>query len=172
MTNTERISRALDLLRDGLGPKCAATWQGVYGPKWLEEVNRRLHSPAHSPTVNDVAFLFKGMKGTWNEVFSHGFTPVVRALVFEFGGGSQQLGAPGEVLQRRHRSCAGFDGAGARGVRRHRRAAQDPGPAPRADAADVRGGVPRRAAEDRGETHRGSTPGGLDAVAGDHHSTR
>ena len=83
MTNTERISRALDLLRDGLGPKCAATWQGVYGPKWLEEVNRRLHSPAHSPTVNDVAFLFKGMKGTWNEVFSHGFTPVVRALVFE-----------------------------------------------------------------------------------------
>ena len=83
MANNERVARALDLLRDGLGPKCAATWEGFYGARWLEAVNDRLHSPEHNPRVNDVAFLFKGLKGTWGEVFAHGFTPAVRSLVFE-----------------------------------------------------------------------------------------
>ena len=31
MANKERISRSLDLLRDGLAPKCAATWEGFFG---------------------------------------------------------------------------------------------------------------------------------------------
>jgi len=83
MANNERIARALDLLRDGLGPKCAVTWEGFYGAQWLQVVNSRLHSPEHNPRVNDVAFLLKGLKGTWNEVFGHGFTPAVRSLVFE-----------------------------------------------------------------------------------------
>ena len=83
MANKERISRSLDLLRDGLAPRCAATWEGFFGPHWLEAVNNRLHSPAQSPNMSDAAFLFKGVKSTWNEVFGHGFTPAVRALVFE-----------------------------------------------------------------------------------------
>ena len=83
MANTERISKALDLLRDGLRPKCEDTWRGFYGDEWLDAVNGRLHSPEHSPSVEDAAFLFKGMKATWQEVFGHGFPPAVRALVFE-----------------------------------------------------------------------------------------
>ena len=83
MANSERVARALDLLRDGLAPKCAATWEGCYGPRWLEVVNGQLHTPEPTPRISDVAFLFKGMKGTWNEVFGHGFTPAVRSLVFE-----------------------------------------------------------------------------------------
>ena len=83
MANTERISKALDLLRDGLRPKCEDTWRGFYGDGWLEAVNGRLHSPERSPSVDDAAFLFKGMKATWQEVFGHGFPPAVRALVFE-----------------------------------------------------------------------------------------
>ena len=83
MANSERVARALDLLRDGLAPRCAATWEGFYGPRWLEAVNNQLHTPEANPRVSDVAFLFKGMKGTWNEVFGHGFTPAVRSLVFE-----------------------------------------------------------------------------------------
>ncbi len=83
MANSERVSRALDLLRDGLAPKCAATWEGFYGPRWLEAVNSQLHTPEPNPRISDVAFLFKGLKGTWNEVFAHGFTPSVRSLVFE-----------------------------------------------------------------------------------------
>ena len=56
---------------------------GFYGPRWLDVVNGRLHSPEQNPKISDVAFLFKGMKGTWPEVFGHGFTPAVRSLVFE-----------------------------------------------------------------------------------------
>ena len=83
MANTERISKALDLLRDGLRPKCEDTWRGFYGDGWLEAVNGRLHTPERSPSIEDVAFLFKGMKATWQEVFGHGFPPAVRSLVFE-----------------------------------------------------------------------------------------
>lgn len=83
MPNNERVARALDLLRDGLRPKCEETWQGFFGDDWLSVVNSRLHSPESSPRASDVAFLFKGMKGTWNEVFGHGFGPAIRSLVFE-----------------------------------------------------------------------------------------
>lgn len=83
MANTERIAKALDLLRDGLRPKCEETWKGFYGDDWLAQVNGRLHNPETSPTTADVAFLFKGMKATWNEVFGHGFPPAIRSLVFE-----------------------------------------------------------------------------------------
>ncbi|MCY3953257.1 MAG: DUF499 domain-containing protein [bacterium] len=83
MSNSERIGRALDLVRDGLGPACAAAWEGFYGPDWPGEVNRRLHSPAGNPSAGDVSFVFKGVKATWGEVFGHGFGPAVRSLVFE-----------------------------------------------------------------------------------------
>ena len=83
MANTERVAKALDLLRDGLGPACEATWRGFYGDGWLQQVNSRLHSPDREPSVGDSAFLFKGVKATWNEVFGHGLGPSVRSLVFE-----------------------------------------------------------------------------------------
>src|SRR5680860_24139 len=83
MANTERISKALDLLRDGLRPKCEETWQGFFGDQWLDEINSRMHHPQDAPSTDDVAFLFHGMKATWNDVFSHGFPTAIRSLVFE-----------------------------------------------------------------------------------------
>ena len=83
MANTERISKALDLLRDGLRQECEDTWRGFYGEGWLQSVNGRLHAPDRNPSTEDAAFLFKGMKATWPEVFGHGFPPAVRSLVFE-----------------------------------------------------------------------------------------
>jgi predicted AAA+ superfamily ATPase len=83
MPNTDRITKALDLLRDGLRPKCEETWSGFFGDDWLEIVNGRLHNPEASPNTTDVAFLFKGMKATWSDVFGHGFPPAIRSLVFE-----------------------------------------------------------------------------------------
>ena len=77
------LPKALGLLRDGLGPACEDTWRGFYGDGWLQKVNSRLHSPEPDPSTGDVAFLFKGMKATWNEVFGHGFPAAVRSLVFE-----------------------------------------------------------------------------------------
>ena len=52
MANTERVAKALDLLRDGLGPACEATWWGFYGDGWLHQVNLRpvpLHAPPRQP---------------------------------------------------------------------------------------------------------------------------
>jgi len=83
MANTERIQKALDLLRDGLAPKCEETWQGFYGDDWLQQVNQQFHHPERDPNPNDIAFVFKGVKVTWNEVFGHGFAPAIRSLVFE-----------------------------------------------------------------------------------------
>ncbi len=83
MANTERIAKALDLLRDGLAPKCEETWQAFYGDDWLQRVNRQLHKPDRKPNPRDIAFVFKGIKVTWNEVFGHGFAPAIRSLVFE-----------------------------------------------------------------------------------------
>ncbi len=44
VANTERISRGLDLLRDGLRPKCEDTWRGFYGDGWLDSALAELLS--------------------------------------------------------------------------------------------------------------------------------
>ena len=83
MPNPERLRRALDHVRDGLEPPCTQTFQGAYGDDWLSVVNAKLHNPDREPSSNDVAFLLKCMKVTWNEVWGHQFAPAVRNLVFE-----------------------------------------------------------------------------------------
>lgn len=83
MANNERIGRALDLLRDGIRPKCEQTWAGHFGDKWLHEVNQRMVNPLAEPSTGDIQFLFNGLKATWNEIFGHVFGPDVRGLVFD-----------------------------------------------------------------------------------------
>lgn len=83
MANTERLTRSIELLRDGLAPKCEETWKGFYGADWLECVGAMMHSPDTKPSMDDVSFLFKGMKATWNDTFSHAFSSSIRALIFE-----------------------------------------------------------------------------------------
>ena len=83
ITNNERISKALGLLRDGLAPKCEEMWKGVHGGGWLKSINRLLHTPEREPSTADVSFLLKAMKATWSGVFGGTFHPSVRSLVFE-----------------------------------------------------------------------------------------
>lgn len=83
MANADRIGRALDLCRDGLRPKCEATWEAFYGDDWLATVNGMLHNPQRDPSTNDIAFILNCVKATWNQVFGQGFGPSVRSLVFE-----------------------------------------------------------------------------------------
>lgn len=83
MPHPERLRRALDHLRDGLVPPCTQTWQGFYGDDWVSVVNSKLNNPDRDPTPNDVAFLLKGLKVTWNEIWGHQFDRAVLNLVFE-----------------------------------------------------------------------------------------
>ncbi len=62
MANTERIAKALDLLRDGLAPKCEETWQGFYGYDWLQQVNQRFYNPERNPNIRDIASCSRGSR--------------------------------------------------------------------------------------------------------------
>ena len=84
MSNNARVGKALELLRDGLAPKCEEVWKGYYGGGWLKTIARTQHTPTRDPSTRDISFLLGAIKGTWNEVFTHhGFPPAVRSLVFE-----------------------------------------------------------------------------------------
>ena len=83
MANSERVGKALVLLRDGLGPACEATWRRAYGDDWLQRVNSKLRRPEKDPSIGDVAFLCNGVKATWDELFSRELSPEVRNWVFE-----------------------------------------------------------------------------------------
>ena len=83
MANTERIAKALVLLRDGLGPKCEATWRRLYGDDWLQRVNSELDRPERNPSADDVAFLCNGIKATWGKAFGPEHPAAVRSWVFE-----------------------------------------------------------------------------------------
>ena len=84
MPNPERVRRALDAFRDGMKPICEQTWQSFYGEDWLNVVNtQKLNNPDRSPTTEDVAFLLKGLKGTWDEIWRHQFSVTIRNYVFE-----------------------------------------------------------------------------------------
>ena len=85
ITNLERISKGMELLRDGLRSRCEQMWSDSYGENWLEVVNQQLNRPKRIPSMDDTAFLLKGMKVTWNEVFvgRQSFPPIVRSYVFE-----------------------------------------------------------------------------------------
>lgn len=83
MPNPERFRRALDHFRDGLRPALEQTWVAFYGEEWLTKVNELLRTPEPNPTTNDVAFLLKGLKATWDDIWRHQFAPSIRNLVFE-----------------------------------------------------------------------------------------
>ncbi|WP_419841249.1 DUF499 domain-containing protein [Candidatus Poriferisodalis sp.] len=83
MSNADRVSKALDLLSDGLRAACEQTWQGFYGEDWLARVRDQVHRAPREAGTHDVAFVLSGIKATWGDVFSHGYPPQVRSLVFE-----------------------------------------------------------------------------------------
>lgn len=83
MPNPERFRRALDHLRDGLRPPCETTWQAYLGDDWVRVLNDRSRTPDRNASANDVAFLLRGIKATWEELWRHQFSVAVRSLVFE-----------------------------------------------------------------------------------------
>ena len=68
VTNYERVGRALILVRDAVRPEVERVWRGRFGPRWLEQVNRRLHHRDRASS-DDLLFLLKGMDATWDQFF-------------------------------------------------------------------------------------------------------
>jgi len=87
ITNHERVGKALDLLRNGLGPYAERELLNVYQDRTPEEIKIRLNDDRIDlarPMVEwDVAALLKIVWTTWNEVFRLTLGQTERSLVSE-----------------------------------------------------------------------------------------
>ncbi len=89
-TNRERIDKALDLLRSGLGPFVERELTSTYKDGAAVELSRLLGEDrlnAKKPAAEwDVSVLLKLMWESWNEVFRRTLGPAERGLVGELRG--------------------------------------------------------------------------------------
>ena len=91
ITNHERVGKALDLLRAGLGPFVDREVKGALESRRLDAFKLRDYAEdpvlANKPTSEwDVAGLLKLMWETWNDVFRRILGPAERSLVSELRG--------------------------------------------------------------------------------------
>ena len=86
-TNKDRISRSLDLLRDGLSPFVEREFEARLGSDWQERVNqsRRFDIPTdeNGSFVWDSLSLLRSMFKFWNEVFKYPLGHSERSFVSE-----------------------------------------------------------------------------------------
>ena len=91
ITNHERVGKALDLLKAGLGPFVDREVKGALESRRLDAFKLRDYAEdpvlANKPTAEwDVAGLLKLMWETWNDVFRRILGPAERGLVGELRG--------------------------------------------------------------------------------------
>ena len=91
MTNQERVGKALDLLKSGLGPFVDREVKEALKSRQLDAFRLRDYAEdpvlANKPTTEwDVAGLLKLMSETWNDVFRRILGPAERGLVGELRG--------------------------------------------------------------------------------------
>ena len=104
ITNHERVGKALELLKSGLGPFVEREFKSTYrsapgrgGRFWA-----RTACSAKKPVAEwDVAALLKVMWESWNDVFRKTLGPGRAQPGQRAARPPQQVGAPGDVLQRR-----------------------------------------------------------------------
>ena len=105
ITNHERVGKALDLLKSGLGPFVQREVQGAIesGRQDAHKLRRYAEDPllANRPIPEwDVAGLLKLMWETWNDVFRTILGPAERGFVGELRGYRNRWAHQGEILQR------------------------------------------------------------------------
>lgn len=83
ITNSDRVQKALETLRDGIQPGCAAAWSAKYGVDWIEVVNSKDVHGAGKGDDTDLAWLLKGMSNTWQEVWRSRMSVAERGFVNE-----------------------------------------------------------------------------------------
>jgi predicted AAA+ superfamily ATPase len=86
-TNHERVGKAMELLKAGLGPFVDREFKSVYKDRAAAEFQRFLGedrpSAKKAPSSSDVAALLKIMWDSWNDVFRMTLGPAERSLVSE-----------------------------------------------------------------------------------------
>jgi predicted AAA+ superfamily ATPase len=87
ITNHERVGKALELLKSGLGPFVEREFKAAYGDRATEEASRFMGDDrlnAKRPAADwDVAALLKLMWESWNDVFRKTLGPAERSLLSE-----------------------------------------------------------------------------------------
>jgi predicted AAA+ superfamily ATPase len=87
ITNHERVGKALELLRSGLGPFVEREFKNAYRDRGADEVGRFMGEDrlnAKRPVAEwDVAALLKLMWESWNDVFRRTLGPAERSLLSE-----------------------------------------------------------------------------------------
>ena len=87
ITNHERVGKALELLKEGLGPFVEREFKAKYGDGWAFEVKDILSDTrlgdGKSESLNDVAALLVVMDRKWGDVFRRILSKTERSLVNE-----------------------------------------------------------------------------------------
>ncbi|MEI8198092.1 MAG: Swt1 family HEPN domain-containing protein, partial [Phycisphaerae bacterium] len=89
ISNHERVTKGMELLKDGLTPFVEREMKSTHGEKWVEigrqstPGNERLFSKMKQPPAMDVAALLGIMWDQWNNVFSKTLGHAERSLVSE-----------------------------------------------------------------------------------------
>src|SRR3990172_8761058 len=87
ITNHERVGKALELLKAGLGPFVEREFKAKYGDGWAFEVKEVLSdtrlSAGKTDSLNDVAALLVVMDRKWGEVFRSTLRKAERSFVNE-----------------------------------------------------------------------------------------
>jgi predicted AAA+ superfamily ATPase len=90
ITNHERVGKALDLLKNGLGPFVEREFASTYKDRAAAELSRFMGEDrmvAKKPvTAWDVAALLKVMWESWNDIFRNILGPAERSLLSELRG--------------------------------------------------------------------------------------
>ena len=105
-TNHERVGKALDLLKTGLGPFVDREMQGAIKTQRADvaTLRRFVDDPqigSRRVTEWDVAALLKLMWETWNDVFRAILGPAERGFVGELRGHRNRWAHQESVLRRR-----------------------------------------------------------------------
>ena len=108
ITNQERVGKALELLKDGLGPFVEREVQNKIkaGGVHMDTIRRFVDAPhlTDKPIDQwDVAALLKLMWETWNDVFRNVLGHAERSLVSEIRGHRNKWAHQEQLLQRRRR---------------------------------------------------------------------
>jgi hypothetical protein len=83
ITNSERVQRALECVRDGIQHGCSKAWEAKYGDEWASHIHQLDRYPSGEPEPSDLAWLLIGITATWQEVWKSQLGQAERSYVSE-----------------------------------------------------------------------------------------